>query len=106
MRTSINIPRRPPPKIETKVSPKLITEYGKLVKLLDTVKRNEQAHDKQMSGTTSFKSETMFGSIMGASALTRSQLRYHTVRWRVARRCVQRRVTKLANYISKIEKKK
>lgn len=99
-----NIPRRPPPK--SKTPPALVAEYGKLLKLLDTVKRNEQTHNKQMLGNPSHKSETTFGSAMGASALIRSQLRYHTIKWRAARRCIQRRANRLAKCISKLEKKK
>lgn len=97
-------PRRPP--LKSKIPPALTAEYGKLLKLLDKVKTNEQAHIKQMNGSPSHRSETMFGSAMGPTALNRSQLRYHNIKWRAARRCVQRRVNRLSKYISSIEKKK
>jgi hypothetical protein len=96
-------PRKPPAKL--KVNSVLGQEFEKFRQLLTSATKNENNHMKQMNATTAFQGENMFGSGIGDHALSRAQHRYHLIKWRSARRCIQRRVSRLAYRIKQEQKR-
>ena len=91
-------PRKPPIKKIKKDDPQL-KEFVRLTKLLVTIKENENTHDSYLKTLPVCKNKNVFGSTLGIEAQMQHQLRYHLIAWRVAKRCVNRRINRLEKYL-------